>query len=79
MAVIQWGVPLVLLAWFLWKARTNRLFLLGIPVLMVMRGSVFFQLMRPFWMPGRFGPALHLMVWLTLVWVIVVFSRRRSR
>ena len=77
MAVIQLGVPLVLLAWFLWKARTNRLFLLGIPVLMVMRGSVFFQLVRPFWMPGRFDMALHLMGWLTLVWVIVVFGRRR--
>ena len=78
MAVIQWGVPLALLAWFLWKARTNRLFLLGIPVLMVMRGSVFFQLMRPFWAPGRFDTDLHLMAWLTLVWAIIVFGRRRS-
>ena len=78
MLVVQWGVPLALLAWFLWKSRTNRLFLLGIPVLMVMRGSIFFQEMRPFWTPGRFGPSTHLMAWLALVWLAMVLSRRRS-
>ena len=78
MVVVQWGVPLALLAWFLWKSRTNRLFLLGIPVLMVMRGSVFFQEIRPFWMPGRFTPATHLMAWLALVWLVMIVSRRRG-
>lgn len=76
--MVHWGVPLALLAWFLWKSRTNRLCLLGIPVLMVMRGSVFFQDIRPFWMPGRFDSSTHLLAWLALVWLVITLSWRRS-
>jgi hypothetical protein len=68
----------VLLVWFLWKARGNRLFLLGIPFLMVMGESVFFDLMRPFWTPGRFAPQTHIMGWLVAVWLFITFVGRRG-
>ncbi len=77
--MIRLLLPCALLAVCLWKARINRLFLLGIPVLMLMGQSVFFTRMRPFWMPGRFEPQTHIMGWLFFVWlVIVVFSRREK-
>jgi len=67
-----------LLAWFLWKARSNRLFLLGIPVLMVMGESIFFTRMRPFWTPGRLEPQTHVLVWLGIVWVLIMVGARRG-
>ncbi|MFA4966503.1 MAG: hypothetical protein WC709_12840, partial [Thermoleophilia bacterium] len=78
MNLVRLALPTALVLWFVWKARDNRLFLLGIPVLMVMRGSVFFDEMRPFWTPGRFDPATHLMGWLFLVWVVTGANRWRD-
>ena len=69
-------MPAALTLWFIWKARGNGLFLLGIPVLMVMGGSVFFENMKPFRVPGRFEPATLLMIWLAVVWVVTVARRR---
>ena len=75
MTAAKLAVASVLLLWFLWKARENRLFLLGIPVLMVMGESVFFDLMRPFWTPGRFDPQTHIMGWLFVVWAAIMVMR----
>jgi hypothetical protein len=49
MGLVRLALPAALALWFIWKARRNGLFLLGIPVLMVMKGSVFFQNLTPFW------------------------------
>jgi O-antigen ligase len=68
-----------LLVWFLWRSRRNRLFLLGIPVLMVMGESVFFDGMRPFWTPGRFSPQDHIMGWLFVVWVVIMFGQLKRQ
>jgi len=76
--LLRLAIPAALLLWFLWKARSNALFLLGIPVLMVMRGSVFFENMAPFWKPGRFDPVTLLMIWLVLVWAVTVARRSGS-
>ena len=70
-------MPAALVLWFMWKARGNGLFLLGIPVLMVMRGSVFFEKMKPFWTPGRFDPVTLIMIWLVLVWIVTILRRSR--
>ncbi len=78
MTLAKLGLATALLLWFLWKARKNRLCLLGIPVLMVMGESVFFTLMRPFWTPGRFTSQAHIMMWLVVVWVIIMLGARRS-
>ncbi|HET6496187.1 MAG TPA: O-antigen ligase family protein [Thermoleophilia bacterium] len=78
MVLAKIALAAALLAWFLWKARANRLFLLGIPVLMVMGESVFFNRMRPFWIPGRLEPQTHIFVWLCIVWVLIVVGARRG-
>jgi hypothetical protein len=67
--VVRVLLPLALAAYFLWRARTNRLFLLGIPFLQMMRYSVFFENARPFWMPGRLGPIGAMMLWLVIAWL----------
>lgn len=77
MDILRLALPAALALWFIWKARSNGLFLLGIPVLMVMRGSVFFQNMTPFWMPGRLASVTLLMGWLVLVWIVTVWHRSR--
>lgn len=76
MGLLRLALPTALVLWFLWKARGNTLFLLGIPVLMVMRSSVFFQNMKPFWMPGRLDTTTLLMGWLFLVWVVTIANER---
>ena len=75
MGIVRLALPAALALWFIWKARVNPLFLLGIPVLMVMRGSVFFENAKPFWKPGRFDPVTLLMIWLAIVWVVTVARR----
>lgn len=70
------ALPTALVLWFLWKARGNTLFLLGIPVLMVMRGSVFFDHMKPFWIPGRLDTTTLLLGWLFLVWAVTIANER---
>jgi hypothetical protein len=75
--ILRLALPAALVVWFIWKARDNALFLLGIPVLMVMGGSIFFENMKPFRMPGRFAPVTLLMGWLALVWVVTVWRRSR--
>lgn len=77
MGLLRLAVPAALVVWFLWKARGNPLFLLGIPVLMVMRGSVFFENATPFWKPGRFDAVVLLMAWLTIAWAVTVARRSR--
>ena len=78
MSIVRLAVPVALLAWFLWRARANRLFVLGIPILMVMGSSVFFDQMRPFWIPGRFSPETHIMGWLGVAWAVVILTSRPS-
>jgi hypothetical protein len=77
--IVRLLLPCALLAVCLWKARVNRLFLLGIPLLMLMGQSVFFTRMRPFWMPGRFEPQTHIMGWLFFVWLVIVILGRREK
>ena len=78
MSIVRLAVPFALLMWFLWKARDNRLFILGIPVLMVMGPSVFFDLMRPFWVPGRLEPMTHIMMWLVISWAAILWTCRND-
>ena len=77
MGLVRLALPAVLTLWFLWNSRRNPLFLLGIPVLMVMRGSVFFENMKPFWIPGRFSEVTLIMGWLALVWIVIIERRPR--
>jgi hypothetical protein len=75
--ILRLALPAGLALWFIWKARSNLIFLLGIPVLMVMGGSVFFENMKPFRVPGRFSLDTLLMGWLAVVWIVTVVRRSR--
>lgn len=70
MGLVRYAVPLCLLLYFLYRARNQRIFLLGIPVLMYMGSSVFFENARIFWVPGRLEAPDHMMIWLVVVWVL---------
>lgn len=74
MGALRLVVPTALLLWFLWRARVNRLFLLGVPLLMMMGQSIFFTSMRPFWTPARFEPQHHIMGWLFVVWLVLLVT-----
>jgi len=85
MSVLGAGLGLALLAFFLWKSLSQRIFLLGLPFLMYMGESVFFDKVKIFWMPQRLGAATMIMVWLVVVWAVSMDlllprgERRRAR
>lgn len=71
MSLVRLVLPSALVLYFLWRSRRQRIFLLGIPYLMFMSYSVFFDKLKPFWIPGRLSsPADHVMIWLIIVWVL---------
>jgi hypothetical protein len=75
-------VPLAAVAYFVWQSTRSRIFLLGIPFLQFFRQSVFFESLRPFWIPGRLSTVAITMLWLIAVWALctgrLLPSRRRS-
>ena len=75
-------LPSVLLLYFLWRSLRQRVFLLGLPFLMDMYYSVFFERLKPFWVPGQWTPADHMMFWLLVTWIVyfdlLLPGRRRS-
>ena len=82
MNTVSLVLPLVLLLYFLWRSLRQRVFLLGLPFLMDMYNSVFFERLKPFWMPSQWAPADHMMFWLFATWIVyfdlVLPKRRRS-
>jgi hypothetical protein len=78
---VQTILPLALAAYFVYMGTRSRIYLLGIPFLMFMRSSVFFENARPFWVPGRFSPDTHVLLWLIVVWLVCtdqLLSARRG-
>jgi hypothetical protein len=70
MSLVRYALPSLLLLYFLWRALRQRVFLLGIPFLMFMSYSIFFDRMKPFWMPRHYDPVDLLMVWLVVTWLL---------
>lgn len=70
MNTVRLVLPLALLLYFLWRSMRQRVFLLGIPFLMDMYYSVFFDRLRPFWVPSQWMPADHMMFWLLVTWIL---------
>ena len=63
-------LPTVLLLYFFWRSLQQRVFVLGLPLLMNMYFSVFFDRLKPFWVPGSWQPADHMMFWLVVTWIL---------
>jgi hypothetical protein len=70
LSVLGAALGLALLAFFLWKSLSKRIYLLGLPFLMFMGESIFFDRVKIFWMPQRLGASTMIMVWLIIVWVL---------
>lgn len=70
MGVARYAVPLCLVVYFLARSRRQRIFLLGIPILMYMGNSVFFENAKIFWVPARLASADLIMIWLVIVWAV---------
>ena len=70
MNALRMILPFALVAFFVYKSTRSRIYLLGIPFLMFMRSSVFFEDARPFWIPGRLGADTHVLIWLIIVWLL---------
>lgn len=68
-AAVRLVVPWALLAVFLVCAIRWRIFLLGIPFLMLMGESVYFDTMKVFRVPGRLETPVLMLLWLVVVWV----------
>jgi len=79
MGLIRHILPYLLVLFFLYKANKQPLFLLGIPFLMFMSSSVFFENAKPFQVPGSLYDQLIFM-WLILVWLLSkTFSKNQFR
>lgn len=69
MGMVRNILPYLLVLFFLYKANKQPLFLLGIPFLMFMSSSVFFENAKPFQIPGNLYDHL-IFIWLVLVWLL---------
>jgi hypothetical protein len=73
-------LPSLFLVYFVWRSLRQRVFLLGLPFLMTMYYSVFFDKLVPFWSPHQWAPADHMMFWLLITWIVyfdLLLPRRR--
>jgi len=69
MGLLRQILPYLLVLFFLYKANKQPLFLLGIPFLMFMSNSIFFENAKPFQIPGSLYDQL-IFIWLILVWML---------
>lgn len=77
MGMVRLILPYLLVLFFLYKANRQPLFLLGIPFLMFMSNSIFFENAKPFQIPGSIYYQL-LFMWLILSWLLSkTFSKNK--
>lgn len=69
MGFVRHILPYLFVLFFLFKANKRPFFLLGIPFLMFMSNSIFFENAKPFQMPGSIFNQL-IFIWLVIVWLI---------
>jgi hypothetical protein len=69
MGLVRQLLPYLLVLFFLYKANKLPLFLLGIPFLMFMSNSIFFENAKPFQVPGSLYDHL-IFIWLILLWLL---------
>ena len=83
MGAVRLALPAFLLVFFITRSVKQRIFLLGIPFLMYMSSSVFFDKVKIFWVPSRLSSSDLVMLWLVITWVVyfdlVLPAYRRGR
>ncbi len=77
MGLIRHILPYLLVLFFLYKANKQPLFLLGIPFLMFMSNSIFFENAKPFQIPGSLYGQL-IFIWVIIMWLLSKFFSRNQ-
>ncbi len=79
-------LPYFFLLYFILRFLREPLYLLGIPFLLFLRSSIFFENIKIFTIPGRFGPEVLLLVWLVIIWLLIsskskaqIIAKKESR
>lgn len=70
LTVFRFALPTLILMYFLYMSTRARVYLLGLPFLMFMSNSIFFDRVKVFWMPGRLDTADLIMLWMVVVWLV---------
>ena len=78
MELIRLLFPYVLIVYFVRKGIKEPLYFLGIPFLMYMSQSIFFEGVKLFTIPGRLLWALQF-IWLILVWIVSIIFDKDKR
>src|SRR6185437_11901516 len=80
MGLVRHILPYLLVLFFLYKANKQPLYLLGIPFLMFMSNSIFFENAKPFQIPGSLYSQL-MFIWMILLWLLSksFFKRRYNK
>lgn len=73
MSFVRVVVPYALAFYFIFKALKDPIFILGIPFLMTVRESIFFERATLFYKPGSWGPNLNMLTWLIVSWIYIRF------
>jgi hypothetical protein len=77
--LLRLTLPYMFILFFVVKGIKQPLYLLGIPFLMFMSESIFFEGVKLFKIPGRLGFELML-IWLGFLWIVsIVFRRNDSK
>ena len=88
--MIQLGIsflPFLLLFYFLYRALEEPVFFIGIPFLMFLKNSIFFEKIRIFsetvnifTYPVKYeiGSDIHLFAWLIIFWIIYIIRSKKS-
>lgn len=64
-------LPYLLLLYFLIRSLKEPIFLLGIPFLLFLRYSIFFENVKVFEIPGSISADIRLLAWMIIVWMIL--------
>jgi len=78
MSYVKVIVPYTLALYFILKARKQPVFLLGIPFLMSMGTSIFFERAILFYKPGSWGLSLNILKWMIASWFYIKVVANRQ-
>jgi hypothetical protein len=64
-------LPYLLLLYFLIRSIKKPIYLVGIPFLLFMHFSIFFENVKIFTVPGRFGTDVLFAAWMVIIWILI--------
>lgn len=71
-------LPYIFLSYFVYRYLKEPIYLLGVPFLMFLRQSIFFDTVKIFAIPGRLGPEVLLFAWLCIIWALIKIKSKNQ-